>query len=879
MDATYAGLFVRDFFDQAEESVLASYRTMVAKGVSPPLAVNRAAAVYGVASSGLGKYLAMASDPKANPIALTDAADRALLEYVSKMVGIEAEDTKEPVSKAEPLLTAQDQWDAQEHPRDAVGRFADLTGEREGYQEQVTEVDPTELAMFRSMMGLGGQAAPDVGSTPAARRAARVARVRRANALVKPQASLVATKQESAQLVSPKLTSARLSSAALRSATLKASAIVDLVQPPVPEAAGHDDSAMAMYSDESREGFKELTRNIEVYLPFADGQDLRGQMPGTSKQKVLRLGHLLDAAYNHYNINDPTDPDANPEAKDAFGMVASTEKLTEYGDDNGGKYGPAASEITEDEYVKAEHEGMSRDKYVKELIKKEGMVGGERNPKEEPHVHFAIDHSDRRSHVLVHVQDDPISTALKPNNKVRPKPTVVQFTLPKVVARVDDEPGRHFEQLTLDKNQAYLSADLIRMYDMDEEVFVNEYLLTPISDEEAAAIQKKSGLSKALDTMERTSFDQMHPRSEDGEFRSIATRARLVPTAPSDIGRRWSTLERSDESLKAPLTEDRAKRRASRVSRVNRVQQMATQSQAPIAFDTKVNLTSAPLGSARLSSPRLTSAQLQASKLSEILRDPIDDTKMVLDDNHVYRVMNHDEFTKLVKKHTVSGGIAGIGSSSLKTTFLHPEGKSQILSLSEYGPDEVMRHMNNTTEELAGGKAGQYMKQLFKHTVRSDTSEHEYEDLEALRQKIDAELSKRPNMAYATADPEPPEMDYGSSGVGQDLMDDVNPMDAPQAAGESVTWVVHGSTRPVAPLYLIEMDPWNGWPDPDADLTFLGDYKGRDITYKRPDDPRSPVRADELSSSVVSNAMIKVYKAEFSRYVFNPVNEDELPRS
>ena len=96
-DPIYAGLLVRDVADAAETTSLRMYQACVSKGVSPPVAAERVAAVYGVPGAQLGPYAAMAIEPNAKPVALTDAADRALFGWVART----STDETEVVSKAE----------------------------------------------------------------------------------------------------------------------------------------------------------------------------------------------------------------------------------------------------------------------------------------------------------------------------------------------------------------------------------------------------------------------------------------------------------------------------------------------------------------------------------------------------------------------------------------------------------------------------------------------------------------------------------------------------------------------------------------------------------------------------------------------------------
>lgn len=116
----YAGLLLKDVLDDAEIAALALYRTCMAKNVAPPIAAERVGAVYGVNSRGMSKYASLASDPKANPRAVADLADRTLFDFVSKVVSEEYVGVKETVSKA----PVRDYHGREPGERDAEGQFA-----------------------------------------------------------------------------------------------------------------------------------------------------------------------------------------------------------------------------------------------------------------------------------------------------------------------------------------------------------------------------------------------------------------------------------------------------------------------------------------------------------------------------------------------------------------------------------------------------------------------------------------------------------------------------------------------------------------------------------------------------------------------------------
>ena len=81
-EGSYAGLLVRDVINDAEAGALLVFRTAVSKGVPPSIAAQRSGMVYGVPQNELGAFLVVASELRAHPAALTDAADRALFTAV-----------------------------------------------------------------------------------------------------------------------------------------------------------------------------------------------------------------------------------------------------------------------------------------------------------------------------------------------------------------------------------------------------------------------------------------------------------------------------------------------------------------------------------------------------------------------------------------------------------------------------------------------------------------------------------------------------------------------------------------------------------------------------------------------------------------------------
>lgn len=159
---SYAGLLVRDVLDAADEAAVGLFGAARSRGVAGPLAAARAGAVYGVPAHELGRYRTLAIDPKANAVALTDAADRAVFKYFGELAASEttsdvskAVATQERPVQAAPTRTRVATWDESKHPRDH-GEFARIGSP--------TIAQPGLLARVRSRYGMGAGSIPQVAT-------------------------------------------------------------------------------------------------------------------------------------------------------------------------------------------------------------------------------------------------------------------------------------------------------------------------------------------------------------------------------------------------------------------------------------------------------------------------------------------------------------------------------------------------------------------------------------------------------------------------------------------------------------------------------------------------------------------------------------------
>lgn len=144
-----AMLLTRDLLDDADAAALDLFRTAVAKGVPAPTAALRVGDVYGADTRALGKYRTLALDPKANPVALTDTADRVLFSYIQDVCNNELPETP-VVSKATIAQErAREEATRRTYVRDDEGRFAAVGGQG-------------AVARMRQRLGIGATSIPRV---------------------------------------------------------------------------------------------------------------------------------------------------------------------------------------------------------------------------------------------------------------------------------------------------------------------------------------------------------------------------------------------------------------------------------------------------------------------------------------------------------------------------------------------------------------------------------------------------------------------------------------------------------------------------------------------------------------------------------------------
>ena len=114
----YGELLASDLHQQAVNSTERLVMNLSSTGMPFPTAISRALAVHGLPEDRMGRVHLRLRQPVIQPLALDDAADRALMEYASHVGRREA--TSAEVSKA----GVAREWDESEVKRDRLGQFA-----------------------------------------------------------------------------------------------------------------------------------------------------------------------------------------------------------------------------------------------------------------------------------------------------------------------------------------------------------------------------------------------------------------------------------------------------------------------------------------------------------------------------------------------------------------------------------------------------------------------------------------------------------------------------------------------------------------------------------------------------------------------------------
>lgn len=567
-DVAYADLLCRDVLDDAEAGALVLFRTAVSKGVPPPIAAQRCGMVYGVPYGQLGQYRALAIDPRANPVALTDAADRVLLEHVRKAVAVE--DFKQDVSKApvavlDRIVTQDDPTTPYYDARTETGQFAPATTKlHEWIQQQAAE-------------------APVKAEAPAKPKVRRISRIKRVQRAPAPAAQQVKTEQVKTRAVSAKpLTPTQVATQKRTQGNLPPDVFDPGVGPPphlVPKPlreiddpgpyddlpgetlaitlpATHWGNFVAHGADGHVIGDKVFRMNVlEEYsaqkpLPFADHMEM---VTSDQDQRVLYAADLLWQDDDYVSQEEP-----HVEVVPSGIMPAEGSRLYKL-------FGQEMREKTVREWLRAEHGGHP------------------------PHAAFEVDEEARfvREYPDLENPDDtvfvysppPVNTTPDQDAYYRRPPlTVVEALIEPDDARgiyVASQTRHGHAEFRLNPNAGWKvtapnkQGDLF--YDREHNILRRRVKLTAMSKEEVEDLEKKLKaegkleIYKALATLDDPATTYYDARDTGGRFTTT-----LEAAPPVAVPRyEFPTITRAPEKARV--------RRVNRVRRVQRTQDAQVQ--------------------------------------------------------------------------------------------------------------------------------------------------------------------------------------------------------------------------------------------------------------------------------------------------------------
>jgi hypothetical protein len=588
LEGNYAGLLIRDVRADADESALALFRTCVNKGVSPPVAASRVGAVYGVPSRDLGKYPLLAADPKANQLALTDAADRALLGYVAKMVATEIPaDGLQDISKAAPVQE-RTRFDPREHARAVdTGRFVSMA---DTATDTKAPVSLSPLDRLRAKLGLGRPAPSQVGEETEVEEqdeddeddesveVDRGNEVDRAAPIETPTGTLVPTQALSATQT---LSATGLESTSLLAATtmmdIRAALGQTNTDPPDPADSGSSDKVNpAMRTFTQGGGYGILDQEDLVFtLTQNTGRGLLRNMAGAGtadSPRMFRIGHLVNASGKGPEVLvDPDHPDFD-DLQQAAGEERTTVADTVKADIEGYSQ-PAVS--TQVSYIDVNPQDAEQIAELKSVMQrfayKNGYTSDEANRREvQNNIAYVNDYdTDRR--VLVHILPRDRGQATDVDSPDRPKPVIDEFVLKpgrgmhdvrgnRLDTGGDRDTSPHWE---FDQNQIFVvtvdekGRNFTELWDDTNSVFVHRYFVTPIDPDDEAAV---GTIYKALATVaQELDFERVHPRDTSGQFATKTSAARPSLVAPSAltpmVARLRDRLRAGQTVLEPPVAE------------------------------------------------------------------------------------------------------------------------------------------------------------------------------------------------------------------------------------------------------------------------------------------------------------------------------------
>lgn len=708
MEERYAGLLVRDLLDDADAAAVSLFRTCVAKGVAPPLAASRAGAVYGVPMRELGRYQALAADPRVNPTALTDAADRALLGYVSKVVAEEAGETKEEVSKAPTAHARQtgdsdEGWDEREHPRSPyTGQFVrtpDRTAKPVKTEPREPVVQPpSPVERLRAKLGLGQRGpervaeivdAPAPVQTPVqtpTRAPARPAqrKTQKTRKTRRPQLVPTGQKVQPGQIQRGQIQRGQLQRGQIQRAALEQK--LQIVRS-VREQLGARSFAPALAAEGVLARGKEMEpgKNLmekpapfstgaefyDTYVPLIfnvgadEGAQMRSRAAGSDLSddpRRLRAGWLIEYAGTpeYYDEESREDSPAELSANHIADVVR-------FRAEDSNVEAPHIQEL--DERYTDGNEGADYARGMRKMMAKDApWVHDEAEARFEAEHHIDVMpelHTGKM--VLVHAQPETdVHGRVKSITANRTVPVLEQYVLMGESFKGREEgTGKHVDYV-LDPNQALaISQDYEDFWDSRRQVIVRRYQLRPLSEAEVREYDQNAKwepgtnfFGKALDGVEAVQFEQAHPRDAEGKFApKESAPSRIAPSAlPTPVQRLRAKLGLEGIPVTSPTpaptksTAPRTTRKTRKTRSARPVQQVI---QRPANTLERPKLKPSPLVQrAMITRQQRQPLQLQQRALVNIQRTLTERNKAIpdlpaLDPDSDFRVLSPSEWSQI----------------------------------------------------------------------------------------------------------------------------------------------------------------------------------------------------------------------------------------
>lgn len=717
LPASYSGLLVRDFLDDAEAGALALYRAAVSKSVPPPAAAKRAAAVYGVPASKMGSYFSVATSPGARDEFVSDAADRALMTYVSKVV----EEEKPGVSKA--LVGAELDRFNDVHVRDEEGRFAPkgraavrtsepsrAAPERRDVRTRIYDrlgvdqvprqlrevVDREQTRTSQQQRTSASSRTSESARTSESRFAQqgdqrnvrRTRRVRRTVADQQAQAPRTReTRAESRSSVPREVVQHRASVKRKLKDVIRQMVPTRPDEPvKIPRKTEDMREPLGTPSETPPEIRGTISEDVVAYVSGAEFRQSINQLRNeTSGKNIARLGHLLGSENPTLLSNGTAAAAARFSSRHADSAHLDND-FAENGD-----VGVISRAINVSDIDKS---GMDERTYINEITSEILGADTEGSAYVAPMMNYVpygeLDEDDIASHVVVqHVKGG----SFDPTARRRPLESVAELIIHDASGEIVGSGRKGY--LDLDNNQLYRverDAGAGKMWDPDARTVVERYHLYPVDDYD---------IGKALAGAELQRFNELHVRDEDGRFadkaenRSRAPRTtdaraagtRLAPSTRSSVQARSSESTRSSEGTR--FAENAGQRRVRSVRRtVSEPTMRSTQRESVESTrETKARSAKARAIQRRLSADRAVKERIRS--LAPYESPHVEDLEINAD--MAYRVAGSEQWKRLFD-YLADDDIAQLHSG--KPIKLEGMFKNALFELEECDAEQAVGVMN-----------------------------------------------------------------------------------------------------------------------------------------------------------------------------------------